>query len=286
MRALRRVGVLASLIVMAIASVARAQPQRLNNAKELYQKATRHYELGEYDRAIEEYKRAYEISAAPALLFNLGQVYRLKKDPVLAVRFYTNYLRLQPNASNRADVEALIVEMRAAIEAQEKERAAKKAPPPSPPPPQPVAPAPRPATVTTTTPAPRPATVTPPTTTTPTPPATARGKHWRAELWSAGALAAVGVGATIAGITLGVQANSDVADIQRAAAMGNQTWTVTRQNQYRDGQRYATAATALDVIGPVLIVGGAIVGVLAARDHRVARRFALSPSGQGVQCAF
>ena len=127
MHALPRLQWLALLIVLALVSVAGAQPpartqQQLNFAKELYQKATRHYELGEYDRAIEEYKRAYEISAAPALLFNLGQVYRLKKEPALALRFYTNYLRLLPNATNRADVETFIAEMRTAIEEKEKER--------------------------------------------------------------------------------------------------------------------------------------------------------------------
>jgi tetratricopeptide (TPR) repeat protein len=263
-----------ALPLLLLASTARAQPpgrspQQLNLARDLYQRATRHYELGDYDRAIEEYKRSYEISAAPALLFNLGQVYRLKKDPATALRFYTNYLRLQPQAPNRADVEGLIVDMRAAVEAQEKERAAKNAPPPPPSPP--------------------PAVVAPPAATVPAPtsqPPPPRARPWRAEAWTAGVLGAVGLGATIAGVVVGVRANSDASDIQHAAAMTNQAWTVARQNEYRDGQRAAAAATALDIIGPVLIVGGAVVGVLAGRDHRRARRFALVPSGQGVACAF
>jgi tetratricopeptide (TPR) repeat protein len=275
MRAVPRLHQLLLPLVLTFASVAGAQrprptAQQLELARELYQQATRHYELGEYDRAIDEYRHAYEISAAPALLFNLGQVYRLKKDPATALRFYSNYLRLQPEAPNRADVEGLILEMRAAAAAQERERAPKAV---APPPPAPAVTAPSAAAPTPTAPA---------VTTSRAP----HGRRWRAEAWSAGVLGAVGLGATIAGIAVGARANSDAADIQRAAAMGDQAWTAARQNEYRDGQRAAAAATALDVIGPVLIVGGAVVGVLAWRDHRVARRFALTPSGQGVACAF
>jgi tetratricopeptide (TPR) repeat protein len=286
MRAVLRFGWLA-LLAMVLASEAYAQPrgaspQQLNFARELYQRATRHYELGDYDRAIEEYKRAYEISAAPALLFNLGQVYRLKKDPATALRFYTNYLRLQPGAPNRADVEGLIVEMRAAVEKQDNERAAKNQPPPPRPQPPSPPPPPPPAVIVppTTTPT---VTVTPTVTTSHPAP---QGQRWRAEAWTAGTLGIVGLGATIAGIAVGVRANSDASDIQHAAAMNNQAWTMARQDQYHDGQRAAAAATALDIIGPVLIAGGAVVAVLAWRDHRRGRRFALVPSGNGVACAF
>jgi tetratricopeptide (TPR) repeat protein len=276
-----------TLVAVASAQPPARSPQQLNLARELYQKATRHYELGEYNRAIDEYKRAYEISAAPALLFNLGQVYRLKKDPVQALRFYGNYLRLNPNADNRADVEALMREMREDIAAEEKARA-KPTPPPvvTPPvvtaPPVVTPPVVTPPTVVTATPRP-PVEPTPIATGKPSPP---RGQRWRAELWTANALGVVGLGVTIAGIAVGVRANSDAADIQNAAATNAQAWTAMRQNEYRDGQRSAAAATALYVIGPALIVAGAAVGIVAWRDHRLARRLALSPSRQGIACVF
>ena len=82
--------------------VANAQDE----ARELYKKAMTHYELGAFDDAIVEFKRAYELTSAPGLLFNIAQVYRMKKDAEQAVYFYRTYLRLMPDAPNRADVEA------------------------------------------------------------------------------------------------------------------------------------------------------------------------------------
>lgn len=80
-------------------------------AREHYQKGITHYNLGEFDQAIDEFKQAYAISGSPGLLFNVAQAYRLKKDYENALYFYRTYLRLQPDASNRPDVEARIIEM-------------------------------------------------------------------------------------------------------------------------------------------------------------------------------
>jgi len=83
-----------------------------------------HYELGAFDDAIVEFKRAYELTSAPGLLFNIAQVYRMKKDAEQAVFFYKTYLRLMPDAPNRGDVEALIVENQAIVDANKaKQRA-------------------------------------------------------------------------------------------------------------------------------------------------------------------
>jgi tetratricopeptide (TPR) repeat protein len=256
---------LAFALILCLSPSLRADPPRHNEAKELYQKATRHYELGEYDRAIEEYRRAYEISAAPALLFNLGQVYRLKKDPATALRFYENYLRLVPAADNRADVEGFIVEMRAAVEA-EKQAAAARA---------------QAGAEHAQNPAPPPAAIVAPATTIATP---VKRRPWKLEAWTAGGLVILGVGATGAGIGVGVRANGDANRLLADAATRTNVWTPARQATYRDGQNSAAAATALDVIGPVVVAAGVVVGVLALHDRKVARRFAVD--GRGVAWAF
>src|SRR5207302_1640496 len=145
-----------------------ANPQ--DEARELYKKGMTHYEIGEFDAAIEAFKRAYQLTSAPGLLFNIAQVYRMKKDPEQAVYFYRTYLRLMPDASNRADVEVLIRENQAALDAAVEERrraeaaaaATAAANAASAPPPGVVAPA--------------------------SPP-----RHWRAKLWGGVGVAAVGV---------------------------------------------------------------------------------------------
>lgn len=89
-------------------------------AKAAYEKGLGHYNLGEFDLAITAFKEAYAISNAPGLLFNVAQSYRLKKDYEQASYFYTTYLRLKPEAANRADVEDRLQEMEKMIEEQKK----------------------------------------------------------------------------------------------------------------------------------------------------------------------
>ncbi|HEX6835939.1 MAG TPA: hypothetical protein VF334_05165, partial [Polyangia bacterium] len=150
-------------------------PSREDEARELYKKGMTHYELGEFDTAIDEFKRAYALTSAPGLLFNLAQVYRMKKDPEQAVYFYRTYLRLVPNAPNRADVEALLAENQALLdEARAKKRAADEA---------------AAAAAAATAGAP------PAAVAAPTPPRVPpRRRPWRVELWSGVGVGALGVG--------------------------------------------------------------------------------------------
>ena len=87
-------------------------------AKALYDKGIGHYNLGEFDAAIAAFKEAYGLTSAPGLLFNIAQSFRLKKDYEQATYFYTTYLRIKPDAANRADVEARLQEMEQLIQAQ------------------------------------------------------------------------------------------------------------------------------------------------------------------------
>ncbi|MFH0899283.1 MAG: hypothetical protein V2A73_01510 [Pseudomonadota bacterium] len=85
-------------------------------AREHYDQGITHYNLGEFDLAIGEFKKAYAITGASALLFNIAQAYRLKKDYDQALYFYKTYIRLKPDAPNRPDVEARIGEMETLLE--------------------------------------------------------------------------------------------------------------------------------------------------------------------------
>src|SRR5439155_25658622 len=111
-----------------------------DEAKRITRQALVHYDLGEWDKAIAEFKRAYEISEAPTLLFNLAQAHRKKKEYAEALKLYESYLRRLPGARNRALVERFQAESRRELE---KEKAAAMPPPTPVEPPAPVVVAPR-----------------------------------------------------------------------------------------------------------------------------------------------
>jgi hypothetical protein len=109
------------------ATVAYAQPAppppsgdeaKKAEAKTLYEQGLSAYNLGKFPEAIAAFTKAYELSQAPGLLFNIAQSHRLNKDWEKASFFYSTYLRLKPDAANRADVEARIKEMDEQLEKQ------------------------------------------------------------------------------------------------------------------------------------------------------------------------
>ena len=109
-----RIALLGALLAAAAAASAPARADRAQDdqrARELYKQGNVHYNLAEYDEAIEAFKAAYALTEAPALLFNIAQAYRLQGDCAQALRFYKNFARLEQAAPNREDVDALVREM-------------------------------------------------------------------------------------------------------------------------------------------------------------------------------
>ncbi len=106
-------GTAAALVLLVLGPVYAAPPtpSDLRTARELYDKGITAYNLGEYDSAVAQLKRSYELSKAAPLLFNIAQAFRAKGDHAQALSFYRTYLRLVPNARNRADAETLALEM-------------------------------------------------------------------------------------------------------------------------------------------------------------------------------
>ncbi len=109
--------VLAALALLCAtnASIARAEPPEpapssstgdaKTHAKRLFEQGQAHYDLGEYDEAIAAFREAYEISSAPALLFNIAQSHRLKGDCARALQVYRHFVRLDPDSSHRVAAE-------------------------------------------------------------------------------------------------------------------------------------------------------------------------------------
>jgi tetratricopeptide (TPR) repeat protein len=117
---------LAVITVLSLGTAAHAQKPgsrtAVRKAKKHYKKAETHYDVGEFEAAIKEYKEAYRLSQAPALLFNIAQAYRLAGNPERALYFYRGYLRDVPDAPNRADAEELAANMEAKVAADRRRK--------------------------------------------------------------------------------------------------------------------------------------------------------------------
>jgi tetratricopeptide (TPR) repeat protein len=155
-----------------LAVPARAAEGDLEQAREHAAKAKVHYDLGEFEKAAEEYIIVYRLRPLPALLFNIAQSYRQAGQYEKAKQFYQSYLRENPDAQTSASVRKALKEI---DELQVKERQAKNGPPTgvkqppdaslpikAPPPGAASTTTPPPAATVTQTPAHPPATATPP----------------------------------------------------------------------------------------------------------------------------
>jgi hypothetical protein len=69
-----------------------------------YQRASRAFDVGDYDAAIAAYKDVYLLGGDVPMLYNIAQAYRLGKHPQQALMYYRRYLSRAPSAPNAADV--------------------------------------------------------------------------------------------------------------------------------------------------------------------------------------
>jgi tetratricopeptide (TPR) repeat protein len=77
-------------------------------AKQHYEAGTTAFNLGDFQKAVVEYKAAYQLRQDPVFLYNIAQAYRLANDLPNALFFYRSYLSNSPGAPNRKEVEGRI----------------------------------------------------------------------------------------------------------------------------------------------------------------------------------
>jgi tetratricopeptide (TPR) repeat protein len=101
-----------------VAGVARAQPEPSAdsgdvevNAKQLYETASKQYDLRDFANAIDNFKKAYALLPEPLFLFDIAQSYRQLHDCENARSFYKSYIRNAPDAPNRDKVDKFLAEM-------------------------------------------------------------------------------------------------------------------------------------------------------------------------------
>lgn len=90
-------------------------------ARKLFNEGSVAYEAGEFEKALDKFRKSYELSKRPALLFNIGTAAdRLRKNE-MAYRYLSEYREKVPNAKNAENVDRRIELLRKEIE-EDKER--------------------------------------------------------------------------------------------------------------------------------------------------------------------
>jgi tetratricopeptide (TPR) repeat protein len=108
----------AALAALAFAGTLTAAAADPAKAKQLYDDGEKSYNLGQFDKAIELFTKAYEEWPEPAFLFNIAQAYRQSGNCKQALFFYKRFLSLKENDSKKPikpevkkDVEGRIAEL-------------------------------------------------------------------------------------------------------------------------------------------------------------------------------
>jgi tetratricopeptide (TPR) repeat protein len=249
------------------------QGEKEKQAVAHYEKGQQHYNLGEFDQAIVEYKAAYALTLAPGLLFNIAQAYRLKKNHEQALFFYYTYLREDPEAENRADVEMLIVEL-------EKLKSAPVTPvePPEDPPPEDPLPDDKPKTMVVQADQ---VVVNSPDVTDVEPERRYPGRTKKII-----GLSAMGAGVLLGGVGLyfGMKARDagdDISKLSDDRGMWNQDW----EDLYQRGKTYETTQIIAYTAGGIFLAGGVVFYFLGHLEDRAAARaldVAIAPTPGGA----
>ncbi|MHB1844489.1 MAG: tetratricopeptide repeat protein [Deltaproteobacteria bacterium] len=92
------------LLALALA----ASPATSQQARVLTHRSIVEYDAGDFEKALADQTRAYELDPLPALLYNLGQCHRALQHWDRAAFFYRRYLARAPQARNRPQVEQLL----------------------------------------------------------------------------------------------------------------------------------------------------------------------------------
>lgn len=119
MRRLLTVGLLALVLCMLSSSKAIAADvpdPAVAQARKLFRDGMARYNLNQFKEALDRFQAAYLAEPDPVFLFNIGQCFRNLSDYGNAAKFYRNYLREAPTATNREEVQRLIASMDQAAE--------------------------------------------------------------------------------------------------------------------------------------------------------------------------
>lgn len=103
-----------AVIVLALVATVRADngPVFSAKAQAAYKAGESHYNLGDFERAVEQFELAYRYSEHPSMLFNLAQTHRQLMHCEEAIALYEKYLRAgQPKPKIVQSIEMRVAEL-------------------------------------------------------------------------------------------------------------------------------------------------------------------------------
>ena len=131
-----RILALFALLFVVTPRIAHAEDPATRASKRHFDRGEKLFALGKFDEALDEYQKAFDAKPIPDFLFNIGQCYRNLGDYQQAIFSFKKYLKLEPDAPDKEQVEKLIDELEEKQERGEGQRLiGKKQEPPPPPPP-------------------------------------------------------------------------------------------------------------------------------------------------------
>jgi len=253
MRRLVLVGVVAWLGLRGVARADGPSEADTQAAKIHYQAGAQYYQRAQYPEAIAEFKEAYRLSQAAALLYNMSQAYDRQGDAPHAREYLQRYIdsgQADPSelAALRDKVKSLdkrIADDKAAEDAKKKNtvpRVAPKAPAP--------APAPVPVPVNLQQPAPKPVIE------------TEGPRPWKTWKWVA---AGAGAGTLIIAALFAADAAKMAKNLEDASKT-QPTYTNDLPDDYARGQRDEKLAIGFGIAGAALAATGVVLFILDARS--------------------
>jgi tetratricopeptide (TPR) repeat protein len=99
------------LACVASARTAHADDPAMRAAKRHYERGQKLFALQKFDEALEQFQAAFDAKPIPDFLFNIGQCHRNLGDYEAAIFSFKRYLKLDPDAENREQVEELITQL-------------------------------------------------------------------------------------------------------------------------------------------------------------------------------
>jgi tetratricopeptide (TPR) repeat protein len=91
-------------------------------ARQIFMAGRNLYELGRFAEAAAQFEQAYELSHRPPLLYNIYVAYRDAGDRDKSAQALENYLRENPDAPDRVNLEARLESLRQSIAAEQASR--------------------------------------------------------------------------------------------------------------------------------------------------------------------
>lgn len=99
---------------------AQSREAKIEEAKKAFASGTEAYAEGDFQNALRNFKRAYELTGSPDLLYNIATVSDRMRLDEEALEAYEGYLGARPKSADREHVESRISVLRDAIEARKR----------------------------------------------------------------------------------------------------------------------------------------------------------------------